>query len=117
MIYNEIAKIIAVVSFFGMVAIVFKKIPILVSLPETFEKREKRNFLFILLGKLKSINPFKKFSFENFLQKFVFKIRLLSLKTDTKTFQILQNLKKKAFERKKRLDDNYWEEIKKKMKR
>lgn len=110
--YNLIAKIVALFSFLGMGIIVFRKIPVLVSLPEREEKKEKRKLILFLKEK---INPFKKISFDIILQKILYGFRILTLKADNKTFKILQELKKRALERKKRMEDNYWEEIKKKM--
>jgi hypothetical protein len=115
--FNEIAKIVSFFSFLGMLIIIFRKIPVLVSLPEIKEEGERKSRLSLLKEKIKKINPFKKISYETFLEKMVYKIRLLSLRTDNKTFQLLQDLKKKALEKKKRLDDNYWQEIKKKMRK
>lgn len=115
--YNELAKIVFLISFCGMATIIFSKIPVLVLLPETIEKKEKKNRLYLLKEKVKKINPFKKISYETFLQKMIYKIRLLTLKADNKTFQMLQDLKKRTLERKKRFEENYWEEIRKRMKK
>lgn len=98
-------------SFFGILYFLFRKIPVLVSLPEIKEKKESSFSL--LKRRIKNLNFFKKFSFEKILEKAIFKIRILSLKTDNKTFQWLQNLRKKEKERK----ESYWEEIKKKLKK
>ncbi len=115
--YNQIAQLIAFFSLCGMLSILVKKIPILITLPEIEEKKKKKKLFFFLKEKIGKLNPFKKISYENFLQKIVYKIRILSLKTENKTFQILQDLKKKALEKKERLNENYWQEIKKKMKK
>jgi len=112
--FNEIAKIVCFFSFSGMLAIILRKVPVLVSLPAI---EEKKNWIFIIKEKIKKINPFKKISYENILQRLIYRVRILSLKTDNKTFQLLQDLKKKALEKKRRLDDNYWAEIKKMMKK
>ncbi|MFN4160896.1 MAG: hypothetical protein ACK4FW_02765, partial [Stenotrophomonas sp.] len=61
--------------------------------------------------KLKEVNPFKNFSFDIFLQKMIFKVRILSLKVDNLTFNWLRKLREKYLQKKKK--DNYWEEIKK----
>ena len=115
--FNEIAKIVCFFSFLGMLAIILRKAPVLVSLPAIEEKKEKKNWIFLIKEKIKKINPFKKISYENILQRLIYRVRILSLKTDNKTFQLLQDLKKKALEKKRRLDDNYWAEIKKMMKK
>jgi hypothetical protein len=115
--FNEIAKIVSLFSFLGMAVIVFRKIPALVSLPEVEEPRIKKSKFLVLKEKIKRLNPFKKISYESFLQKIIYKIRILSLKADNKTFKMLQDLKKKALEKRKKWSDNYWLEIKKKMKK
>ncbi len=92
----------------GMGAMIFRKIPILVELPEVAEKGEPISSK--LKKKIKEWNPFKNFSYERLLQKLLSKIRIWALKVDAKTFHWLQKLrqsKKKKFE-----NDNYWEEIK-----
>jgi len=58
--------------------------------------------------KVKELNPLKNFSFEIFLQKWLTRIRILSLKVDNLTFNWLKKLREKQ---KKKLDD-YWEKIK-----
>lgn len=105
------AIIVFLSSFFGMVLIVFRKIPTLTELPE-FLPDGGESFGFKLKKKIKELNPFKNFFYENFLQKIISRIRILTLKTDSQTFNWLQNLKEKM--KKKRMEnDNYWEEVKK----
>jgi hypothetical protein len=100
-------------SFLGMSAIVWRKIPLLSNLPE--EKKE--NFFQILKRKLVEKNPLREFSFEIFLQKVIFPIRILILKLDNLTFNLLKKLREKYQEKKKKEKDNYWEEIKKEIKK
>ena len=123
-----IATTILICSLLGMGVIIRRKIPFLVKLPESLPEGEEL-FSSKLKQKTEELSPFKNFSYEIFLQKFISKIRILSLKTDKQTFNWLQKLrehsKKKTFSsrpldgqnqetRKKKLDeDNYWEEIKK----
>jgi hypothetical protein len=112
------AEIIAIIvlagSLVGLGVIVFRKIPILLTLPAA-ESREE-GLILKLKRKMKELNPFKKFSYEILLQKVLYKIRILTLKADTKTWSWLQKLREKT--RKKKLEnDNYWEEIKKSIKK
>lgn len=100
-------KIIFFLSFFGILYFIIKKIPVLVSLPEIKEREIFPTFK----RKFKISNPFKKIPYEKILEKIIFKIRILSLKTENKTFQWLQNLRKKEKEK-----ESYWEKIKKKLK-
>ena len=95
--------------------IIFRKIPVLLTLPDISLQRE--SFISKLKEKLKKLNPFKNFSYEILLQKILTKIRILSLKTDNKTFNWLQKLREKYQKKKMENDANYWEEIKKEIKK
>jgi hypothetical protein len=123
-----IATIILICSLSGIGVIVWRKIPLLVKLPEALAE-EGESISLKFKQKTEELSPLKNFSYEIFLQKFISKIRILSLKTDSQTFNWLQKLreksKKKTFPsrsvdwqrqeiKKNKLDkDNYWEEIKK----
>jgi len=110
-----IATIILVFSFLGIGTIVFRKIPVLLTLPEISTERE--SLISKLREKIKKFNPFRNFSYEIFLQKILTKIRILSLKADNKTFNWLQKLREKYQKKKIKEKDNYWEEIKKEIKK
>lgn len=104
-----IATIILIGSIFGMGVILFRKIPLLLTLPEV--AKEKESLVLKLKRKFKELNPFKNFSSEIFLQKVLTKIRILALKTDTKTFNWLQKLRE-GYQKKIEERDNYWGKIK-----
>ena len=91
--------------------LVWRKIPLLVELPETLSGKGEP-FNLKLKKKIKEFSFFKNFSYEIFLQKFISKIRILTLKTDNQTFSWLQELREKI-KKKKLEEDGYWEEIKK----
>jgi len=109
--YEIIAAIVLAFSALGLVIIILRKIPALVILPEASILEGEG-----LSGKFKKavlrINPFKNFSSDLFLHKILTKIRILSLKTDHKTFNLLQRLRERT-QKKKLENDNYWDEIKK----
>ena len=130
-----IAIIILICSLLGTGAIILKKIPFLIELPEALPE-ENESFGLKLKKKIKEFSPFKNFSYEIFLQKFISKIRILTLKTDNQTFSWLQKLRERSkrktssfssssspsssvscqtqeIKNKKLDEDNYWEEIKK----
>lgn len=104
-----IALIILLISSFGILFIVFRKIPILLTLPEVGVEKEN------LISKFKKIiskfNPFKNFSLAIFLEKNLRRIRIFFLKTDNQISSWLKKIKEKY--QKKEVKDNYWEEIKK----
>jgi hypothetical protein len=110
-----IATIILFGSLAGMGIIIFRKIPVLVQLTEVLpEKRESMGLK--LKEGIKNFNPLKNFSYEVFLQKILSKIRILSLRTENKTYNWLKRLRMRAKIR-KNLDADYWEEIRKSTKK
>ncbi|MBZ9571903.1 hypothetical protein KJA15_00990 [Patescibacteria group bacterium] len=109
-----IATVVLFGSLIGMGVILTRKIPVLRKLPE-IETRGfdlENNFL-RLKEKVKTLNPFKNFSTEIFLQKILSKIRILTLKTESKTATWLQKLRERSQKKKMEENDDYWEELKK----
>ncbi len=115
--FELVAIIILFGSFLGMGAIISRKIPVLVELPEVPARDNWKDTLSKLKEKIKTLNPFKSFSYEIFLQKLLSKVRILSLKTDNKTFNWLQKLRERSLKKKNLENDNYWQEIKKSTKK
>ena len=111
--FELVAIIILFGSFLGMGAIISRKIPVLMELQEVPARDSWKDTLSKLKEKIKTLNPFKSFSYEIFLQKLLSKVRILSLKTDNKTFNRLQKLRERSLKKKNLENDNYWEEIKK----
>jgi len=101
-------------SFLGMGIIVYRKIPVLVTLPEP--KIKKKKLFQKLKDKISKIHPFKNFSLNVFLQKILVKARILSLKLDYKLFNLIKKLRSKDQEKKEKVDD-YWERLKKEIKK
>jgi hypothetical protein len=106
-----IAQIIFILSLIGVGIIVFRKIPVLVTLSSELPS-QKEGLILSFKKKIKKINPFQNFSYEVFLQKLLSRIRILTLKTENKTFNLLQKLREQT-QKKKLENDNYWEELKK----
>jgi hypothetical protein len=104
---NLLGFIIFIVSFFGLIIFVLRKIPVLTELSVVVESLQKGE-----ASKLKNFPGLKSFSWDLFLQKTVSHIRVLSMKTDTKTFNWLKNLRERN-QKEKLGNENYWEEIKK----
>lgn len=104
--FETINLIIFSLSFLSLVFFFFRKMPVLVNLPADVEKDSgKKNFI-----SFKNIPIIKSFSFEILLQKIISRIRILSLKTDHKTFGWLKQLREKN-KKNKLGNDNYWEEV------
>lgn len=110
--YEIATLVILFSSSIGLGSVVFRKLPALSALPEPLVS-QKEGLAFRLKRIIKRLNPLKGFSYELFLQKILTKIRILSLKTESKTFTWLQKLRESAQKKKIRENDNYWEEIKK----
>jgi hypothetical protein len=113
--YEIAAQIILVCSLIGIGVIIFRKIPVLVKLPEVLPQKEESKLFLRLKEKIKILNPLKSFSYEIFLQKILSKVKILSLKAENKSSNWLKRLRMKAKIR-KNLDPDYWEEIKKSIK-
>jgi len=108
--YDLIAQIILAVSFLGLGIMFFRKVPLLLVFPE---KEEPQKSLSLKLKEnISALNPFRNFSYDVFLQKLLTKIRILSLRTDHQTFNLLKKLREKT-QKKKLENDNYWDEVKK----
>ncbi len=108
--YELAAQIILIFSLLGIGEILFRKIPVLAELPEITPREEERLFE-KAKKKIKDFNPFKSLSSEIFLQKLLSRIRILTLKTDSKTSSWLQRLREKSQRKKNFENDHYWEEI------
>lgn len=108
-----ISIIIFFTSLIGIGVILYRKIPLLLEVPETVISPFNWQQFF---SKIKGLAPLKNFSLEIFLQKILSKIRILTLRTDSKTSNWLQKLREKEQKKKFGENDNYWKEIKKKIK-
>lgn len=111
--YEIIAYGVFVLSLLGLVIFVYRKLPILAQIQEPLKQQNKDESP-SALGKIaEKINPFKNFSHDIFLQKIISSVRVLSLKTDRKTFHWLQKLRQNSQRNKLKENDKYWDEIKK----
>lgn len=104
-----IFTIILICSLGGIVVLVFWKIPVLVQLSLDAEVSQE-NILSKTKQKIKELVPSNSFGSRNFLQKILLRVRILSLKTENKTNNLLQKLSQQD-----RItgNDNYWEELRK----
>ena len=110
--------LISIVVFFlslaGMAVILWRKIPALRRLPE---RNLDFNFGSILTdgvrGGIKKIPGIKNFSYELYLQKLLSRIRILTLRTESKTGSWLEKLRQKNCQKNHTNNDNYWDTLKK----
>jgi hypothetical protein len=110
--YTLIATIIFGGSLIGMGTILIRKIPTLLELPEFVETQKIEDLILILKDKIKEKSPLKDFSYESFLEKLLFKIKILTLKAENKTSSLLQKLREKEEKKTIEREDNYWDQIK-----
>ncbi len=109
--YELILTIVLLGSLFVLLTMIFRKIPILVELPEVREGRVNNGFWPKLKNKIVNFHPLKSFSTDVFLQKVLSRVRILTLKVESKTSNLLQKLREKS--QKKNLgSENYWQELK-----
>jgi len=112
------AEILATIIFFGsllgMGVILFQKTPVLIKLPEAPASFNLKRIFSRLKEKIKILNPLRYISTEIFLQKILSKIRILTLKIESKIANYLQRLREKAQKKKEKENDNYWSELQKK---
>ena len=108
-----VSAIIFFTSLIALGVILYWKIPLLLEMPEVALSPFNWQQFF---SKIKRLAPFRNFSPETFLQKILSKIRILTLRTDSKTSGWLQKLREKEQKKKFGENDNYWKEIKKKIK-
>lgn len=111
-----IALIAWLLSFFGLAAVVLKKLPVLAVLPEPAAneaKKEKQN------SKIRFLSPsiLKQISVENLLHKSLLRIHVTILKAENKTAALLEHMRRKS-EKKEgtatvRRQDGYWQNLKK----
>jgi len=106
-----IAILILLSSVIGMGVITFRKIPVLVQLPEISPSPAFNTRIRKILEKIRIAKHFKLPSFEIFLQKVLSKIKILTLKIETKTESWLRKLREKT--QKKKENEKYWQELKK----
>ena len=108
---EAVATTILITSFFGMSAILFRKIPSLMELP--FSKEEV-SLVLKVQEKAKEFNSLKlkPFSAENFLQKVLLRLKVLILKTENKISYWLEGLQQRS-RIQSSFPENYWQELKK----
>ena len=105
-----IATIIFFIGLIGMSVIVIKKIPVLNELPEI--EVQRIGIFRKLKHKVKNNGAVKSFSSKELLfQKVLSKFRVLTLKTDKKTSNLLAKLRQKSIENKKKFSEDYWKRI------
>lgn len=103
-----IASIVLAGSLFGAGIIVYRKADLIVENPAGQINPNSGRWL----SGVKKIPLIGNFSFDSFLQKVLSRIRILTLKTDSKTSNWLQKLREKSSRKKTEETDDYWQKVK-----
>jgi hypothetical protein len=111
-----IALIIFLGSVFGMASMLAKKIPILAEMSELAEGHKKESLASKIKEGFKSLPLIRDIFSGIFLQKTLSKIRVLTLKIESKIAGWLQKLRVKSQTEKDNAKDNYWTEVKNEVK-
>ncbi|MDP3990770.1 MAG: hypothetical protein Q8P63_00480 [Candidatus Nealsonbacteria bacterium] len=107
-----ISVILLFVGLLGACIVLFNKLPSLSKLSEP-----SGEFKELIISKAKTevqkIPAVKDLSYELYLQKFLSRIRVLTLKTDHKTSGWLERLRQKNSQKNQTNNNHYWDELKK----
>ena len=106
------AIIILFIGLIGMGIIMARKLPVLAEL--STEKIGGLGSLEGIKRKVKKLNLLKVSFGEILLQKTLSKIRVLTLKTDSKTSAWLSKLRQRSIKKKESFSDDYWKKIRRK---
>jgi len=99
-------------SLLGIGVILYRKLPVLVKLPEAPVKFKESLVLKMRSG-VKKLPGKDKFDYELYLQKILSRVRILTLKTENKTSNWLERLRQKNNQKNNHNNEKYWEELKK----
>ena len=111
-----IAFIIFLVSLGGAAVILWRKMPLLLTVKEMSGKNEGSGILDVVsesTKKLRNSNKVKSLVPEKVLQKTLLKTRVLALKTENKTSEWLEQLRKRSDIHKEKFSQPYWDQFKK----
>ena len=117
MIGVSIASLILIASSIGLLYILGKKLPVLLTYPAKEEGTSpKEDFKKILIGMRDSKTMRQVSSPDMLVQNVLSKTRIAALKTESKTGQILETLRKKSQAKNgdSKFSEDYWKKLKKK---
>lgn len=113
-----IASLFLLFSLGGLVYLLARKIPLLLAFPAREQGSSLKDLVLKKTEKLTSWRIFRQFTSPDLLlQKLLSKTRIAALKTESKTGQILEKLRKKSQEKNsnsKFSDENYWKQLRRK---
>ena len=101
-----------VLGLLGMAIIIFRHLPEL----DSFSSNQKESLISNVKRKSRQILPIENFSYELFLEKFLKRLQILTLRLEGFIFSHLQKLREKRKEKTAR-EDSYWKRIKEEVKK
>ena len=114
MVQEITASVALVTSLASLGYVVGRKIPLLLKFPARQEGDSLREIFQNVKKKLQGSAPLKGIASPHMLlQTLLSKARIFSLRTENKTSQWLESLRKKSQEKKAAFSDDYWEQLKK----
>ena len=111
------ASVILLLSTAGLLYFAVKKIPVLLTYPAREEGNSQRDYLKKFIAGVRDSKHLHRVSSPDiFVQNVLSKTRIAALKTENKTGQILESLRKKSQEKNgnSKFSDGYWKKLKKK---
>ncbi len=108
---NLIAPILFVLGILGVIVIILRKMPVLVSLPEN-QKNPRADLVELTKSKLGNFPFIKSFSYDFFLQKILSKLRVLILKSENVISLWLSQLRERSSKRTENFQGGYWKKLK-----
>ena len=105
-----ITTIILIASFLGIAFVLVRKIPLLAQLPKTEIVSEP--FWARMKNKVKPVKIIKNLPLESLLQKLLSKLRIATLKFESKTAHWLTELRKRSLHKNGVKNDTYWDNLK-----
>ena len=108
------ASIALFVSLASLGYVVGRKVPLLLTFPAKQEGDSAKEIFQSAKGRIQNSVIFKAVSSPSLLlQKLLSKARIFSLKTENKTSQWLEKLRKKSQEKKALFSEDYWKQLRK----
>ena len=117
MIVVIIASIILVLSTAGLLYFAIKKVPVLLTYPKAEEGSALKDYLKKFVSRVRDSKTMHQVASPDiFVQNVLSKTRIAALKTESKTGQILENLRKKSQEKSgnPKFSDDYWKKLRRK---
>ena len=111
-----IASTILVLSAAGLMYVVGKKFPLLATYPAQEEGSSPREMAQKVVSKIQDSKALQLASPDMILQNLLSKTRIVAMKTESKTGQMLERMRKESKERNgnPKFSDDYWKKLKKK---